>query len=108
MNLLSNAIKYSPNGGDVIVTCQLVGDGIQVGVQDFGIGMTQEARDKVFDRFFRVHNQETHALQGMGLGLYITAGIIRRHGGTIWVESKLDEGSTFYFKLPFTVKQVKG
>jgi two-component system, chemotaxis family, CheB/CheR fusion protein len=107
MNLLSNAVKYSPNGGDIIVTCDLMQDGVRVGVRDFGIGMSEEATAKVFDRFFRVRNQLTQALPGMGLGLYITAGIIRRHGGSIWVESKPGEGAVFYFKLPFTVKQPK-
>jgi two-component system, chemotaxis family, CheB/CheR fusion protein len=107
VNMLSNAVKYSPNGGEVIVTCELMPDGVRVGVRDLGIGMSQESSEKVFDRFFRVRTQQTQALQGMGLGLYITAGIIRRHGGTIWAESKPGEGSVFYFKLPYTVKQVK-
>jgi two-component system, chemotaxis family, CheB/CheR fusion protein len=99
-NLLSNAIKYSPGGGEVTIRCERENDHFKVSVQDGGIGIPEDVQRKVFDRFYRVKNQQMQSFPGMGLGLYITAGIIYRHGGEIWVESKLGEGSTFFFTLP--------
>lgn len=100
-NLISNAIKYSPRGGEVHIGCTDKGQEIQVSVQDQGIGISQEMQEKVFERFFRAGDAQVQTLSGMGLGLYITAGIIQRHGGRIWVESEPGKGSTFYFTLPF-------
>jgi signal transduction histidine kinase len=99
-NLISNAIKYSPNGGDVDIRCDLEEDKLKVGIRDSGIGIPEEMRQKVFDRFFRVKQQQVQTFPGMGLGLYITAGIIHRHGGDIWVESNEGQGSRFFFTLP--------
>lgn len=65
-----------------------------------GIGISEEAQQKVFEKFFRDSTAKMQNFPGMGLGLYITADIIQRHGGTIWVESKPEEGSTFYFTVP--------
>ena len=101
INLISNAIKYSPKGGDVIVTTKALDDGIKVSVKDKGIGLSKENRKKIFDRFFRIDNSADADFSGMGLGLYISAGIIHRHGGTIDVISKAGKGSTFYFTLPY-------
>ena len=101
-NLISNAIKYSPAGGDVAITTFPVEEGVRVSVQDRGLGIPQDVKDKVFDRFFRVSDHRISALSGMGLGLYITAGIIHRHGGTISVESTSGEGSMFSFMLPLS------
>ena len=100
-NLISNAIKYSPEGGDVKIGCEFIDNGVKVSITDKGIGIPKESQQKIFDRFFRVKHTNSNALPGMGLGLYITAGIIRRHGGTIGVSSDLDTGSTFYFVLPY-------
>ena len=100
INLVSNAIKYSPAGSEVVITSRQVHKNIEVSVQDQGIGIPPEARQRVFDRFFRVSDQPSAAYQGMGLGLYIAAGIVHRHGGSIWAESKLGKGSVFYFTLP--------
>ena len=71
-----------------------------VSVRDRGIGIPEDMRLKVFERFFRVHDPQSPTQHGMGLGLYITASIIERHGGRIWVESEPGKGSTFYFTLP--------
>lgn len=99
-NLVANAVKYSPKGGNVTLHCETEeGNKIAVHVQDKGIGIPAEQQEKVFDRFFRINNKNTETLPGIGLGLYITAGIIRRHGGTIRVESKVNEGSVFVFTL---------
>lgn len=104
-NLISNAIKYSPEGGDVDIISQSTEDGVRVTVSDKGIGIPPEVKDKVFDRFFRVMEHRITSLPGMGLGLYITAGIIHRHGGTISVESEVGKGSTFSFILPYQVEK---
>ena len=98
-NLVANAIKYSPKGGDITLRCQMEGNKIAVYVQDKGIGIPAGQQEKVFDRFFRINNKNTETLPGIGLGLYITSGIIRRHGGAIRVESKVNEGSVFVFTL---------
>ena len=100
INLLSNAVKYSPKADRVLVNINEKESNIQVSVQDFGVGMSKTHLNKVFDRYYRV---EEHALQfqGLGIGLYISSNIIQRHEGEMWVESKPDKGSIFYFTLPF-------
>lgn len=99
-NLISNAIKYSPDGGDVIVESIKEGNNLKVSISDKGVGIPDKMLQQVFERFFRVNNSQNSAISGVGLGLYITAGIINRHGGTISVKSKPDEGSSFSFILP--------
>ncbi len=99
-NFISNAIKYSPNGGDVTITWKQNKDTTEISVSDEGIGISEEVQQKVFDRFFRVKNAQLQNYPGMGLGLYITANIIYRHGGKIWVKSTPGKGSVFYFSLP--------
>ncbi|HEY8918625.1 MAG TPA: PAS domain S-box protein, partial [Chitinophaga sp.] len=101
-NLFSNAIKYSPAGGDIIITSEEVDNTIRIQVQDSGIGIPEGALNKVFDRFFRVTSANASPVaSGLGLGLYITAGIIHRHGGTIHVTSEQGKGSIFHITLPY-------
>lgn len=100
-NLISNAIKYSPKAGEILVNIVRAKDGIQVSVKDFGMGIPEDVKDRIFDRFYRVRNALINTYPGMGLGLYISATIIKRLGGKIWVESKQGNGSTFYFVLPY-------
>lgn len=69
-------------------------------MQDEGPGIAPEHQAKVFERFFRITEAKTSTVPGVGLGLYISAQIIRRHGGTIHVESQVGKGATFYFLLP--------
>ena len=98
-NLLSNAIKYSHHNEKIVVTTSGNKKEITLRVQDFGIGIAKGQLDKVFERFFRVGDAEdTYA--GLGLGLFISSEIIKRHGGRIWVESAEKKGSTFCFTLP--------
>lgn len=98
-NLLSNAIKYSPHNEKIIVSSSWRKNEITLRVQDFGIGIAEHQHGKVFERFFRVGDAEdTYA--GLGLGLFISSEIIKRHGGKIWVESTGVKGSTFCFTLP--------
>ena len=98
-NFISNAVKYSPEGEKVIVNSKIEMDNIVVSVQDFGIGIAGENLDKLFDRYYRVDNTAMR-FEGLGLGLFISSEILKRHHGSFWIESLLGKGSTFYFKLP--------
>lgn len=69
-------------------------------VQDSGIGIALQDQPYVFDRFFRVHNEQTRGIAGTGLGLAIVKSIVERHGGRVWVESEIGKGSTFGVALP--------
>lgn len=102
-NLISNAVKYSPDGGDVVVEAVKEGCNLKVSVTDSGLGIPDQMLQQVFHRFFRVNNDQNRIISGVGLGLYITAGIINRHGGTISVTSKPGEGSSFCFTLPLNI-----
>jgi two-component system CheB/CheR fusion protein len=97
-NFLSNAIKYSPGVGKVIIRSDINDHVVKVSVRDFGIGIPAEKQPYVFDRFYRVH-ESSKKFSGLGLGLYISSEIIRRHGGTYGVNSDA-QGSEFYFTLP--------
>jgi PAS domain S-box-containing protein len=99
INLLSNAIKYSPNGEKVFIKVEELNGKIQVSVQDFGIGMSNQHLDKIFDRYYRVQEHAVY-FQGLGIGLHISSNIIQRHEGKMWAESEPDKGSTFHFTLP--------
>jgi PAS domain S-box-containing protein len=99
-NLVSNAIKYSPRGGKVCVSGSATPVEVRLAVSDSGVGIPLEDQERIFDRFYRVEGPETRAVSGTGLGLYLTRAIVRAHGGTIWVESALGRGSSFYFTLP--------
>jgi signal transduction histidine kinase len=70
-------------------------------VQDFGIGIAPEKQEHLFERFFRVSGLEHTTFPGLGLGLYISAEIVKRQGGRMWVESSPGRGSTFFFTVPF-------
>ncbi|MFW5748963.1 MAG: sensor histidine kinase [Chloroflexota bacterium] len=101
-NLLSNAIKYNREGGQIIVTLTLKAQEVQVDVRDTGPGIDPELLDKIFDRFFRATKKDDQGrrIEGTGLGLAISQVVIELHGGRIWVESAVGEGSTFSFALP--------
>lgn len=100
-NFITNAVKYSPKGGEVLITSEEVQGGVKVSVHDIGIGIPEELQEKVFDRFFRINNPDVKTFPGMGIGLYIAQGIIRRHHGNIGVKSHSGEGSEFYFFVPY-------
>jgi PAS domain S-box-containing protein len=99
-NLLTNAIKYSPQADRIVVRTARDGESIVTFVQDFGIGIPARMRPHVFDRFFRVDGEARAGYSGLGLGLYIAAEFVRRHGGAIWVESEEGKGTTMAFSLP--------
>jgi len=101
-NLLSNAIKFTPNGGRVEVKAGLDPGGREflVSVSDTGIGIRPEDQEVIFEAFRQLQTSTTREFRGTGLGLSLARGLLARHGGRIWVQSKLGEGSTFYFTLP--------
>lgn len=86
-NLLTNAVKYSPQADRIIVRLAETPDGVTIEVQDFGIGIDPEHLDQVFDRFYRVTSEDEKTFPGLGMGLYISHEIVRRHGGTMEVTS---------------------
>lgn len=98
-NFLSNAIKYSPHGERVIVNSRVEMDNLVVSVQDFGIGIEEKNLDQLFDRYYRVDNTSMR-FEGLGLGLYISSEILKRHNGSFWIESEPGKGATFFFRLP--------
>jgi signal transduction histidine kinase len=100
INLLNNAVKYSPDADKVIVNAELSDESLVVTIKDFGIGVSQEHLEALFERFYRVDTQ--HRFQGLGLGLFISSDIIKRHGGRIWAESVEGQGSVFKFQLPLS------
>ncbi len=111
-NLLSNANKYSPPGSAIHIFAAVetnhrnrdgkpMGEALRIAVQDNGIGMKEEDVNKLFRvRYFRSSNEEAKSQPGTGLGMMITQNIIHQHGGTIWIESTMGEGSTFHFTVP--------
>lgn len=105
-NLLTNAIKYSPQSNKVLVNCVVrhEDDSLIVSVQDFGIGIEEKNLTRLFERYYRVDNTAMR-FEGLGLGLFISAEILKRHHGSFWIESEPDKGSTFFFRLLLDQKQ---
>lgn len=100
-NILNNAMKYSPAGGTI--TCRLLEThkNVIVSISDEGLGIPKQNLGKVFDRFFRVDKARSRAMGGSGLGLAISKESVKAHGGSIWVESEENRGSTFFISLPY-------
>lgn len=103
VNFLTNAIKYAPDTTEAYLKCSLTDDELSISVKDFGIGMLPDQQNHVFDKFYRVE-ETSQRFQGLGIGLYISAEIIKRHGGKIGVNSVYGEGSEFYFSIPINLK----
>jgi PAS domain S-box-containing protein len=98
INLINNAIKYSPRSDKVFVHLSEERGIVKIGVEDRGIGIPKDKIHKIFSRFYRVESREGE-FTGLGLGLFISAEIVRRQNGQMWVESEDKIGSTFYFTL---------
>ncbi|RYE17610.1 MAG: HAMP domain-containing histidine kinase, partial [Sphingobacteriales bacterium] len=103
INLISNAVKYSPKADRIIITAALSGKKVKVAVRDFGIGIEKDQHDRIFSRFYRVENLAAH-MSGLGIGLYISHEIIRRHKGKLGLTSEVGVGSTFFFEIPVDVQ----
>jgi two-component system, OmpR family, sensor histidine kinase SenX3 len=99
-NLVDNAIKYSEAGGEVYVEMREMGPGIEVSVTDRGVGIPSRDLERIFERFYRVDRARSRATGGTGLGLSIVRHVAANHGGSVTVESKEGEGSTFVLSLP--------
>ena len=99
-NLLSNAIKFTRDGGRVTLAATRVGGNVEIRVRDSGVGIPEEHLDRIFEKFQQVDNSSTREVKGSGLGLPITRSIVEAHGGTIKVESRSGEGSTFIVTIP--------
>jgi signal transduction histidine kinase len=102
-NLIGNAIKFTPSHGRVAVSASRNGnESVHVAVSDTGRGVPPEEREKIFDRFYQIAQKGEAKPKGTGLGLAICKAVVELHGGRIWVESEMSQGSTFYFTLPLT------
>ncbi|MDY7077597.1 MAG: hybrid sensor histidine kinase/response regulator [Chloroflexota bacterium] len=111
-NVITNAVKYTPDGGRVHIFGRQIENTIQIAIKDSGIGIQPEDHERIFDRFYILHDTALHSSSktafkggGLGVGLTVARGIVEGHGGRIWVESKgHDEeklpGSTFHILLP--------
>ncbi len=99
-NLIENGIKYTPEGGTVTVHLKTLPDALVFAVQDSGIGISEEDRKRLFEKFFRGTNREALAQRGTGLGLAIVKSIAERHNGKVWVDSELGKGSVFFLQIP--------
>ena len=104
-NLLDNANKYSPEKPEISVFTRNVSNGIEVIIEDKGIGMTKEARKQIFDKFYRVPTGNLHDVKGFGLGLSYVKAITDAHNGDISVKSDLGKGSSFILFFPFSIQK---
>lgn len=101
-NLLSNASKYTPPRGQITVVAEPTYEQgyLQIAVRDDGIGIAPTEQPLIFQNFFRARNATALGAQGTGLGLHLSRALVELHGGAMWFESALGQGSTFYFTLP--------
>ena len=99
-NLIENAIKYSKKEKKIKISLLEEQGVLVLIVKDNGIGISAEERQRIFEKFYRVGNEDTRKTKGTGLGLYIVKNIVKLHGGSVEVKSELNEGSTFTVKLP--------
>jgi len=106
MNMISNAVKYSHQNKAVIIKTERNADCARVSVTDFGIGLSEDQKEHIFERFYRVEDKK-YLTSGLGMGLYICAEIIHNHGGKIGVESEFGKGATFYFELPLVERKAE-
>lgn len=99
-NLLSNAIKYSPDGSEVTIEAKHDNGSVRIAVRDHGYGIPEGARERIFEKFYRLERDTASGAVGTGLGLPIVKEIVEKHGGSISVESNSEKGSTFTIHLP--------
>ena len=100
INFINNAIKYSPASNRIEIRIYKTGnDKVSVSVKDFGIGISKEEQEKIFERFYRVGGKNEQTFPGFGIGLFLASSIIQKHKGTISINSEKDKGSEFIFTL---------
>jgi K+-sensing histidine kinase KdpD len=101
-NLITNAIKYSGENNEITISAAVDNQNksMRIGVTDKGFGIPEDEIPNLFKKFYRIKNEASRRVRGTGLGLYIVKQMVEAHEGKIWVESKLSQGSTFYFSLP--------
>jgi len=100
LNLLSNAVKFTEQGSITLAITQPDDKTIQVAVTDSGVGVSPENQQRIFEEFQQIQNEAMPQQQGTGLGLPISKRLVEMHGGQMWMESVVGQGSTFYFTLP--------
>jgi len=100
LNLLSNALKFTEAGEVRLTVERRAADELHFAVQDSGIGISEEDRKRLFEKFYRGTNRDALMQRGTGLGLAIVKSIAERHGGKAWVESELGKGSVFFLQIP--------
>ena len=99
-HLVNNSIKFTEKGGSVIIAGKISDDSVHISIKDTGIGISPEDQDKLFKPFYQVDASSTREYGGTGLGLALVRKFVEMHGGKVWVESELGEGSTFTFTVP--------
>jgi PAS domain S-box-containing protein len=102
INLVNNAIKFSSDGSPIHINAKKLKNDIQFEVQDFGRGIPEDKRNKIFETFYQVDTDKDRKVGGTGMGLSISRGIVMAHGGKIWVDSDESKGSIFKFTLPIS------
>jgi signal transduction histidine kinase len=100
VNLISNAVKYTPDGGEIRITLSDTDDSVVFNIRDSGIGIPEAEIPYIFERFYRADKSRNRNTGGSGIGLAIVKSVVSAHGGTVDVESRLNEGSNFIIKLP--------
>lgn len=109
VNLMNNAVKYSPDSKKVAVRLTSDKGHLIISIRDYGPGIEKKHQKNIFSQFYRIKQSSSNQQEGLGLGLYISSEIIKKHGGQLWVESEISKGSTFFIKLPIrkSVRKVR-
>jgi PAS domain S-box-containing protein len=101
-NLMENAVKYSPQGGEIRISVRPEEEHLVIGVSDQGIGISVPDQARLFEPFQRLDDSRLAGIKGAGLGLLVCRRLVEAHGGRIWLESELGQGSTFFFTVPLS------
>lgn len=100
LNILDNAVKYGRDKVEITLKTEATKKGYKIAIRDNGFGISEKEKRKIFDKFYRVHTGDIHEVKGLGLGLFYTDQIIKAHQGTIELDTKIDQGSTFVITIP--------